>query len=76
MFKLLRNIREGTWVTCLSAFGVSAATLEIPKPYLSISNIPMGHSPTDLQRAECDKTLQVLDMDSKCFWKDTQLKGN
>lgn len=44
---------------------------EILRWYYSISNTPMGHGPIDLQRVEHDKTLQVLDKDSKCFLKDT-----
>lgn len=76
IFRLLRNIREGTWVSSLSAFWFAVARLGAPEWDQSISNIPPGHSPIDLQRAACDKTLQVLCKDSKCFSKDTELKGN
>lgn len=45
VFRLLTNIREGTWVSSLSAFRFAAAKLETPKGYQSMSNTVLGHSP-------------------------------
>lgn len=45
VFRLLRNIREGTWVSSFSAFWFAAARLETPKGYQNMSNTALGHSP-------------------------------
>lgn len=45
VFRLLTIIREGTWVSSLSAFWFAAAKLGTPKGYQSMSNTALSHSP-------------------------------